>query len=340
MKVQKALSLDDVLLVPKYSEVSSRSLVDTSVDLGKGFKLRIPIISSNMKHVTEVDMAKAMAEMGGLAILHRFCTIEEQVSMWLQATDNSSHENEKFVGAAVGVKEEDKQRVEQLYKFGCSIVCVDVAHGYSKACLDMTKWIAQNYPDVLLISGNAAEGRGALAIAEAGADIVKVNVGSGSICSTRIETGNGVPAITALESAYKASLNDDGTRKFKIIQDGGCKNAGDVAKSLCFADAVMCGQLLAGTSEAPGSIIEIDGHKYKEYNGSSTHKANRVEGVFGFVAFKGSVKPILQSIVEGVQSACSYQGCHNLEELKEDPEFIEITSAGMAESKPHLKIQK
>lgn len=336
MKIKKSYSLDDVLLVPKYSEVSSRSLVDTSVDLGKGFKLRIPIVSSNMKHVTEVNMAKAMAEMGGLAILHRFCTVEEQAAMWLEATDNSSYENEKFIGAAVGVNEEDKERIKKLYNYGVRILSPDCAHGWSKKCLDITKYIADKYPDVLLISGNAAEGCGAKAIAEAGANIVRVSVGSGSICSTRIETGNGVATLTALESSYKASLNSDGSRKFLIIQDGGIKNAGDASKALCFADCVQLGQLLAGTDESPGPVITIDGHSYKEYNGSSTHRSIRQEGVKAFVPYKGSVKHILQNIVEGIQSACSYQGCFNLTELKEDPEFMEISSAGWNESKPHI----
>ena len=340
MRVEKAYSFDDLLLVPKYSEITSRSLVSTKVDLGKGFVFDIPIISSNMTNVTEVAMALALARVKGMAILHRFCTVQQQVDMFKECLFYNQNAAQ-YVGASIGVKEEDKSRLDALILNGCKIICIDVAHGYSKVALDMTNYIADKYPEVLLISGNAAEGQGALAIACAGADVVKVGVGSGSICTTRIQTGNGIPMLTALQSTHL--LREEEGLSFKIISDGGCKNSGDMVKALAIgADMIMAGSLLAGTPEAPGAIYEIDGIKYKEYSGSSTHKGNHIEGVKALVPLKSSVTDVIQSLVEGIKSGCSYQGVDNLEDLKVNPEFMEVSYSGFHnESKSHsVKIRE
>lgn len=322
------LSYDDVLLIPDYSEIESRSQVDISVDLGKGVKLRVPIISANMKHVTDVKVAQLMAELGGLGILHRFGTIDEQVKDFQSVKG--------LVGASVGIKEKD--RVKALVEAGCKIICIDVAHGHSKGCLEMTSWIAGEYPSVLLISGNIATAAGARALAEAGADVVKCGIGGGSICSTRIETGNGVPMMTSLQWVFEEAsdgINYTSDRNFKIIADGGIKTGGDLVKALSRSDAVMVGNLLARSMEAPGRVIEVDGKMYKEYHGSSTLKTNRVEGVRGAVPVEGTLEQILLRLTEGLQSGCSYQGAGNLEELKRKAQFVKITSMGLMESKPH-----
>lgn len=485
MKFNKAYSFDDLLLVPKYSEVVSRSLVSTTVDLGKGFIFDIPIISSNMTNVTEVAMALALTEAKGLAILHRFCTTEEQVKMFKDCVTQNVNAT-KYVGASIGVKEEDKQRLDSLVSAGCKIICIDVAHGYSKVALDMTRYVADKYPEVLLISGNAAEGQGAVTIARAGADVIKVGVGGGcfaagtrilmhsgqykniedvipgdkvinmhgrivdvtntvctgekevlqvkygkectyvtedhlfylsskdylkpswkrikdaknhlilmpkelntkhfisfmkdflfneiisieetnksvlvydlevdcpshsfiannaivhnSICTTRIQTGNGVPMLTAIESTFQA--REKSGLNFKIVSDGGAKNSGDMVKALAIgADMMMTGSLLAGTPEAPGAIYEMNGIKYKEYAGSSTHKENHVEGVKALVPLKSPVTEVLQSLVEGIRSGCAYQGVNNLEDLKINPEFMEVSYSGFQnESKSHsVKIRE
>lgn len=334
MNIKTGLTFDDVLLVPKHSKIPSRSQIDLSVELGKGIKLRIPIISANMKHVTEIQMARAIADLGGMAILHRFNLIGEQISMLISAKSSQG-----LVGAAIGVQEEDKERAAALVDHGCRVLCIDVAHGDHDNCIRMTEHIAKAYPQVLLISGNVATRIGALRLNEAGADVIKVGIGGGSLCTTRIETGNGVPQLTALEDVYEA-LNDRRYEtldwKLKIISDGGIRRAGDIVKALCFSDAVMLGNLLAGTDEAPGNIVYLDGQRYKEYAGSSTHKTNNIEGVSSLVPTKGPVKSIIEKLLDGIRSGCSYQGAKNLDELKENPEFISVSHAGLIESHPHV----
>ena len=330
MKVRQGLTFDDVLLIPRYSEVPTRN-IPLNVDLGKDIELSMPVVSANMTDVTEVNMARAIADFGGLPILHRFTTLEHQLEM-LNASKN-------LVGCSVGVKKGDYRNACTFVDFGCSVLCVDVAHGDHSLCLKMVERIAKGHPGILLIAGNVATAGGARRLYNAGADVIKVGIGPGSLCTTRIETGNGVPQITALHDVYQESLGafaDNYQRKFKIIADGGIRDGGDCAKALCFSDAVMLGSMLAGTDEAPGEIeVDRSGRRYKRYAGSSTHKANRVEGVVRRIPCKGPVKPILTKIKEGIQSGLSYQGCTNLEELKEDPEFILLSSAGLIESHPH-----
>ncbi len=336
MKIKQGYTYDDLLLVPQYSTIKTRKNVDLSVDLGKGIKLSVPIISANMKNVTEVEMAGKITELGGLALLHRFCSPKDQLLMLCKLP----HDN---VGISVGVHEEEKEKLEvAIDKANCKIVCVDVAHGDSKVCLNMVEYIAKTYPEVLLIAGNVATAGGARRLYEAGANVIKVNVGSGSLCTTRIETGNGVPSMTALHDVFYESLNWNGApicnknkRKFKIIADGGLRKAGDLVKSLCFSDAAMLGGLLAGTDEAPGNIVEFNGSKCKEYVGSSTFKSNHIEGIRGYVPLKGPVESVITKLAEGIKSGLSYQGCSNLEELKENPEFIQITNSGLVESHTH-----
>lgn len=335
MKITKGYTFDDVLLSPKYSEVKTRKSVDLSVDLGKGVKLDIPIVSSNMRSVTGYTMARKLAGLGGLPILHRFCTISENVEMF-QLTDGHN------VGCSIGVHDTEKERFQALYDVGCRIFCIDVAHGDHVNCIEMIKRLSESYNNCLIIAGNIATGEGALRLAKAGADVVKCGIGGGSICSTRIQTGNGVPQMTALHNV-KTILDDyessTGQRP-KVIADGGIRNGGDVVKSLCFADAVMLGSMLAGTNEAPGEITQINGKSVKAYEGSSTHKTSHIEGIKIHVPLKGPVTPIITTLLDGVKSGCSYQGVDNLTDLKKDPHFIEISNAGLIESHPHNIISK
>lgn len=356
MKITRGLTFDDVLLVPKYSSIESRSSIDTSVVLGKGVVLKIPIISANMKSITGPTMAIAMASLGGLGLLHRFfdnpvVDVPLAFKSTLDYVDDNDH-----IGCSVGVKKEDYDLVDAIVDAGCKIICVDVAHGHSANCGRMTEYIAKKFPQVLLISGNVATAGGALFLHNAGANIIKSGIGGGSLCSTRIETGNGFPQLSALDNIYDASFKREknpntalgptrdiktNERCFKIIADGGIRKAGDLTKSLCFADVAMLGNVLAGTDEAEGTTITIDGIDYKEYNGSSTHKTNNVEGVRSLVRSKGPVATVVKKLIEGLQSGCSYQGVDNLEDLRKNPEFVEISNSGLIESHPHdIKIRQ
>lgn|SRR5574337_52946 len=346
--ILEGLTFDDVLLVPQHSDIGSRSRdVDISVRWG-GLHFEHPIIPANMKTVTGREMAQKIIKSGGLAILHRFMDQKEQLEIANNIFD--SHGNEHFA-VSVGVKPSDKEMVSRFWDAGIRIVCIDIAHGDSNHCTEMISWIKNKYRDTFVIAGNVATGSGARRLWEAGADVVKVGVGPGSLCTTRIETGNGVPQLTALMDVAReqSSLNilemsrnypNEKRRKFPFISDGGIKSAGDIVKALCFADMVMVGNLFAGCEEAPGERIIIDGVSYKKYVGSSTHKTNHIEGVAALVPYRGSVDDILTKLREGLLSGCSYQGAHNLEELKDNPVFIKITNAGLKESHPHDVIIK
>jgi len=338
--LMEGLTYDDVLLVPQYSEVESRSTVDLSVKLEKkgfGVTLANPIVPANMKTVTGYEMAKEIYKMGGLAIAHRFMPVEEQLQVLTQLEKEFGRMVWVHVGLSVGVKETDKEIVDYFVQNGVEIICIDVAHGDSKMCVDMTKYISTKYPEVFLISGNVATSMGTKRLLEAGADMVKVGIGPGSLCTTRIETGNGVPQLTALMLAHSAVEEfeyETGKRRL-IMADGGIKNAGDCVKALCFADMVMVGNLFAGSEETPGGVTLINGKFYKDYVGSSTHKGTHIEGVSAHVPLKGHAKDIMQKLNEGIKSGCSYQGANNLTELKNKYMFMRITNASLRESHPH-----
>lgn len=337
MDIQESLGFDDVMLRPKYSNVRSRSNVNLEVALTKNKKTSLPIIPSNMKTIISKEMIEYFYQQKAITIMHRFCSIQEQIDLAHSLEDKYGQTIWNYLGFSVGVKEEDYKNVDTLVKTGAEILLIDVAHGHHILCLEMTKYIAKKYPEVLLISGNSATYEGALAIFRAGADIVKCNVGSGSICSTRIQTGNGMPQITTLDETQQArrQYEKEGDRPVFIISDGGAKNSGDLAKALCFADLCMTGNLVAGCDECPGDIMLVDGVKYKAYHGSSTHRGSYTEGVQATVKAKGPVSKVVQSIKEGLESACSYQGVNDIRDLQKDPKFVKITSAGLRESHPH-----
>ena len=338
--IEEALSFDDVMLVPQYSEIDTRSKVDTSIKI-REFEFKHPIVPSNMKTVIGLEMATEIIKSGGLAVLHRFMPIDDQVDM--AKTLIKLNDAQKYLAMSIGVKAEDKKNVEMFDEIGVRIICIDIAHGDSKHCVEMTSWIRKHYPHMLIIAGNVATGEGAKRLWKAGADVVKTGVGNGSICLTRINTGNGIPQITALMQVKQAKdelqkeYSDQNYfyRRLYIMSDGGCKNSGDITKALCFADLVMVGNLFARCQETPGLRLDIDGVHYKEYAGSSTHKTNHIEGVAGLVPCNDNYNNVLTKLLEGLKSGCSYQGVDNLIDLKESPQFVKISSSGLHESQAH-----
>jgi IMP dehydrogenase len=474
IRVELGLTFDDVLLVPKYSNIRSRSSVDTSTWLVPGIALKIPIISANMDTVTETSMAIAMAQAGGIGILHRFMHIDNQVEMVrrvkrsesfivehpitiskqetlekaqammidtdigglvvtddqnkllgllttrdvLLAPDSSAkvetvmtprerlvvanvdepldaaritlheHRVEKLplvddqdrvvglitaqdivklqehpqatkdgkgrlrVGAALGVRQEDYHRAEALVQAEVDVLVVDVAHGHSDYVIEMVRRLKGAYPNIAVIAGNVASEQGIRDLAKAGADAVKVGVGSGSICITRQVTGAGVPQLTAVADAARAA-HELGV---PIIADGGIRNSGDIAKAIAAGSStVMLGSLLAGTDESPGASVLRHGRRYKFVRGMASLTANVArrkmekkeevepevweevvpEGVEAVVPHRGSVSGILHQLVGGLRSGMTYSGAATIPEFWEKAEFIRITTAGREESGVH-----
>lgn len=347
MKPTIAYTFGDVLISPCYSKIRSRATdVDLSSALGK-IKLKIPIVSANMKTITGPKMAATMAMHGGLGILHRFCTVEENVKMFNEATsqillpDNPELfiDEVKNIGVSIGVKESEKKRFEALWLAGARIFCIDVAHGHHVLVEEMVSWIREQWPsgrDVTIIAGNIATAQAYEDYIEWGVDIAKVGIGPGAACITRKRTGVGVPQLYALEQVYNASL--EAKNPIPFIADGGISEAGDVAKAMKFADAVMVGSFFSGATETPGNVFRNEnGEHYKTYGGSASGEnkgENKfVEGVVKTVRFKGHVKYLIRELVEGLQGSCSYVGAGNLAEFKENCEFILLSNGSQRESK-------
>jgi len=344
-ELRTALSYDDVLLIPKGSSVGSRRSVNLNTRISEKIELSIPLISTNMDSVTDVEMAIALGKLGGMGILPRFDSPE------VQADKISKIKDANVVAAAsLGCKEGYKAAAELLVKAGADVILMDVAHGHLEKFINATRYITEKYGNTLtIIAGVIATYEGACALFESGADAVRVGVGPGSICTTRIMTGHGVPQITAILDARKAAEKYGKV----IIADGGAKNSGDIVKALAAgASAVTLGNLFAGTDEAPGGIIELNGKKYKEYNGSTSKKekirqigkysqdksdsyADHTEGVEAFVPYKGPLRDVVESLLAGIRSGFSYSGARDLQELWKNAEFIQVTQAGVRESNAH-----
>lgn len=346
--IQTALTFDDVLLVPQMSNITSRSEVDLSSKLDKDITLCLPVISAPMDTVTEVDMAVTISKHGGLGIIHRYNSIEEQGKLVKQAKEGGA----KYVGAAVGSTGDFFERALELFKYGVDVICVDVAHGHHenvKLALDKLQVLKDNaVGSVHLMAGNVATGEAFQALSDWGADSVKVGIGGGSICSTRLQTGFGVPNLAALFDCRNTQAYKDG--KAKLIIDGGIKNSGDMVKAFAAgAHFVMCGSLLAGTDESPGeTFVDGNGVKMKNYRGMASREAqtdwrgrsSAPEGISTFIKHKGSVEPILEDIRGNIQSGFSYAGARNFQELVKNAQFIQQTSAGAAESFTHILNKK
>lgn len=339
-----ALTYDDVLLVPQRSSVQSRSQISLKTQITPNFSVDFPIISINMETVTGIDMAVKLSQLGGVSFYPRFKSPQEQVK-----DIQKIHKAGARVIPAVGIKDGEFERVSLLADIGVEVITIDVAHGHLQTALDFVKKIKKKYPQMEVISGVVGTYEGARDLFEVGADAVRVGVGPGTICTTRKVTGSGVPQITAISDAYRAG------KEFgkPIIADGGTKNTGDIVKALAAgANAVAIGSQLAGTDEAPGSLIEIAGKKYKEYNGSTskTEKIKQyaqynqdkteayveyVEGVESTVPYTGTLETTIQKMDKGIRSGLSYSGAFNIAELHEKAKFIRITQASIAENGAH-----
>jgi IMP dehydrogenase len=469
---EKALTFDDVLLVPAYSTVLPRE-TDLTTRLTRRIPLKLPLVSAAMDTVTEARLAIALAQEGGIGIIHKNLSPAQQAAEVLKVkrheagvlrdpitippdmhvadvieltrankfsglpvVDATGHVvgivtnrdlrfetrldipvreimtprerlvtvpegasledakalmhkhrlervvvvDEKFllrglvtvkdimrttehplsakdelgklrVGAAVGTGEEDRGRVAALVEAGVDVVVVDTAHGHTRGVLDRVRWIKQNFPSVDVVGGNIATGAAALALAEHGADAVKVGIGPGSICTTRIVAGVGVPQISAIDAVARALEGSN----VPVIADGGVRYSGDIAKALAAgASTVMMGSIFAGTEEAPGETVLYEGRSYKTYRGMGSLGAMKKgaadryfqdneanvdklvpEGIEGMVPFKGSVVAIVFQLAGGVRSSMGYCGCRTIDEMRSRAEFVEITSAGMRESHVH-----
>ena len=340
----EGLSFDDLLLLPNYTDFK-RQDVDLTTTLHKKIVLKLPIISSPMDTVTEEKMARAMAKGGGLGIIHRNLSIEKQATAVKKIKKDGL-----LVGAAVGSGSDLKERTEALIKAGVDVVCIDSGHGHSKFIIDALKYIKTRYPKQVVMAGNVATYEGAKALIKARADILRVGMGPGSICTTRIISGMGTPQVTAISEAVRATIGTNVT----VIADGGIKQIGDIAKALGLgASAVMLGSLLAKREEAPGKVITVGGKKYKTYRGmGSTSAMNQgsaerygqqtngkkqliAEGVEGLVLYHGTVEDFLYQIDGSLRSSFYYLGSRTITEFFQKARFIKITSAGFVESHPH-----
>ena len=471
MEIREGLTFDDVLLVPKLSKITSRSQTDLRTKLSKNISLNIPLISANMDTVTESAMAVSMARQGGIGIIHRFLTVQEEVNEVLKVkrsgsvmienpyvinpdktvkdalrymdekgisgllvvdddskligiltsrdvifeseaklvkdvmtrdvitarpgiegqeakeilsknrieklplVDERGHvkglitskdikniENYPFaskdkkgrplVGAAVGVKGDFMERTEALLEAGADVVVVDIAHGHSENAINTVKHIKKAFPDSEVMAGNVATAGGVEDLIKAGVDAVKVGVGSGSICITRVITGSGVPQLTAILDCAKIGKEYD----VPIISDGGIRNSGDATKALAAGSStVMVGSMFGGTDESPGSTVMKNGKRFKIYRGMASFYASLgrktkengtisieddlndyvAEGVEAMVPYKGSVVDIVKQLKGGIRSGLSYCGATTINEMQENAEFVKISSAGFAESQPH-----
>ena len=329
--MRKYLSFDDVLLVPQYSDIKSRSEVNLESRLGNT-TFPLPIISSPMDTVTETEMALAMDAVGGLGIIHRYCSVAEQVGF-------ASYEGARAV--AIGVTGDYFERASALYGAGIRIFCLDVAHGDHLLVRDAIEKLREEYGESAhLMAGNVASRDAYERLSDWGADSIRVGVGGGSICSTRIQTGHGCPTF---QSVLDCSQSD---RDTTIIADGGIKNSGDMVKAMAAgADFVMVGSLLAGTAETPGELFESKrGKKYKVYRGMAskeaqkdwrgTHSSN--EGISTTVPFKGPVGDVLEDLENGIRSGLSYSGSRTIYGMQFKSQFIKQTPAGQVESSTHI----
>jgi IMP dehydrogenase len=335
--MKEALSYDDVLLIPKYSEIESRSTISLESKLGKNLCFNTPIIASPMDTVSGLDMATTLSNIGGVAIVHRYNTSLQQADI-VRAVKKQGER----VGAAVGSSGDYLERVEALQRAGVDFICIDVAHGDHSMVRDAIRSIRNKFgASVHIMAGNVATKHAFERLQAWGADSIRVGIGGGSICSTRIQTGHGVPNLTAIMECASVAMSA------ALVADGGIKNAGDAVKALAAgADFVMLGSMLAGTDEAPGDVVESLAHgtRFKSYRGMASReaqeewrgKSSAPEGIATMIPCKGSVVNIFNDLVGNIKSGLSYSGARNISELQAKAEFIKQTSAGQQESATHI----
>jgi len=344
-KFRETLSYDDVLLVPQVSSINSRKEITLESRFGRS-TLSVPIIASPMDTVTGAPMASAIAQYGGLSVLHRYNTIHEQASMLKEylfsAYNLGVSEPLDHVAVAVGMNGDAIERAAKLISMGAKYVCIDVAHGHHTMMRDTLRRLRERFAsDIHIIAGNVATKEGFEDLVEWGANSVRVGVGSGSICSTRIQTGHGMPV---LQSVLDCASSQCSSRAY-IIADGGIRNSGDICKALAAgADYVMVGSLLAGTIESPGEVIMTDRGKVKTYRGMASKEAqnawkgthNSIEGISATVPFRGPVSAVLDELVVGIKSGLSYSGARDLASFSAKARFIKQTVGGQRESDTHI----
>lgn len=359
------LSFDDILLVPDYADFN-RGDINLTSQLTKKIKLQMPFVSSPMDTVTESGLAIALAQVGGIGIIHRNLTINDQVN------EVTKVKTKKYiVGAAIGVSSGYKERVEALIKAKVDVICIDSAHGYTSQMIDVIQYIKNTYPHIEVIAGNIATYKGAKALIEAGADALRVGMGPGAICTTRIISGMGIPQLTAIMETSRAAHKSG----IPVIADGGIKYSGDMVKALAAgASTVMMGGFFAAALEAPGRIVnlpsdkvparfksiirkDITSYKFKEYRAMGSIGAMKegariksedefhgksykdrvliAEGVESLVPVKGTIQAICDQAIGGIKSGMYYVGAKTINELHKKAEFIQITQASLTESHPH-----
>ena len=344
--IKEALTFDDVTLVPKYSSVLPSDVI-TETSLSKNLHLKIPLITSAMDTVTESKMAIAIAKAGGIGVIHRNLDVKKQI---LEIKKVKSQK--LLVGAAVGAGDNEFIRAKKILKENIDLLVIDTAHGHTKKVGEIITKIKKIKPKkVTLCAGNVATSEAASFLVKLGVDIIKVGIGPGSICTTRLVAGIGVPQLSAILNVKKGLKK----KKVSIIADGGIKFSGDIAKALAAgADAVMIGSLFAGTDETPGKIIKKNGKLYKSFRGMGSigamnkgsadryyqlkqkDKSKYVpEGVEGFVKYKGKVDKIFYKLIGGLKSSMGYLGAKKLNLLRTNPKFVKITKAGFYESMVH-----
>lgn len=377
MEIQKpsfpvGLTFDDVLLLPGYSDFSRRD-IDLSTQLTRRIKLSIPLVSSPMDTVTESKLAIALSKLGGIGIIHRNLSIEDQATEVKKVKDSPSPRSGRalLVGAAVGANTGFEERVKSLVKARVDVIVVDSAHGFTQTIINVIKFIKKTYKSIDVIGGNIATSDAARVLIDAGADGLRVGMGPGAICTTRIISGMGVPQITAILEVSKVA----GKERVPVIADGGIKYSGDIVKALAAgASTVMIGSFFASALESPGKTIKLlrnevphrfqsvfnnttKEYLFKEYRGMGSEAAmqegakinsegefhgksykDRVlvaEGVEGLVPVKGSVKDLVDQAIGGIKSGMYYIGAENIKELWKKAHFIQISSASLTESHPH-----
>jgi len=336
--MKTGITYDDVLLVPQYSDIISRREVDLTTDFGKGIELSLPIIASPMDTVSEADMAGNLNELGGLSIIHRYNTVEEQSAMI------ASLGKRVLVGAAVGVLDDYMDRSQAAIEAGAKVICIDVAHGHHvlvKRAIQSIRELIGN--DIHIMAGNVATLEGFNDLADWGADSIRCNIGGGSICTTRIQTGHGVPGLETILQCAKSDRNA------KIIADGGIKNSGDIVKAFAAgADAVMLGSLLAGTDCSPGTIFKTEtGELRKTYRGMASADAQRdwrgrvssCEGISSSVPYRGKLSDVIKELERGIRSGLSYSGARSVRELQAKAQWMQQSNAGATESSAHIRLR-
>ena len=339
--MRTALTYDDVLLVPQYSEIRSRTEVNLTSNLDSKRTLNLPIISSPMDTVTESDMAYHMWDHGALGIIHRYNSIKEQASQVAELTQSLGVDS--IIAAAVGITGDFFERAQALVKNGASVICLDVAHGHHILMQEALISLKMQFnSDVHVMAGNVATKKGFNDLADWGADSVRCNIGGGSICSTRTQTGHGLPGLQTIMDCAESD------RDAKIIADGGLRSSGDIVKALAAgADFVMLGSLLAGTDEAPGETIDTSKGIKKKYRGMASKDAqmdwrgrfSSDEGISTLIDSKGPVDTILSGLRKGIVSGLSYSGARTIHELQSKADWVRQSGAGLRESYTHILLR-